>query len=247
MLIKVTILTDRAALPEADDGVLKIEEEESFDVNPFYTGETDLGKTIEQFAINDRWQPAQDDNDPRLHVHPTSAMLPEFMDYARKRRSNYKKAVSEGRWMRAQKRCLKTLVLRFFDVSNAAQSTQALLRAASARTSAATSSIQAADAAAPLNSNRLDRAPTRGDLTIVVRNQQTLMTAINRIRKAVIQLNQKGRTTRSRNKSNMSDEEGDERYQIELLSDDDDTTSSPSASRSEDEALFDDDDEIGEN
>ncbi|KAG9063086.1 hypothetical protein KI688_004686 [Linnemannia hyalina] len=105
MLIKVTILTDRAALPEADDGVLKIEDEESFHANPFYTCETtDLGKTIEQFAINEQWQPVQDDNDPRFRVFdeppgtPRPPWLPEFMVYARKRRSNYKKAVSEGRW-----------------------------------------------------------------------------------------------------------------------------------------------------
>jgi hypothetical protein len=108
MLIKLAIITDRAALPVADDGVLKIEDEESFDVNPFYTAETDLGKTIEQFAISDKWEPAQDDNDPRfrLFAEPPGTTrrpwLPEFMDYARKRRSYYKKSISEGRWLRAQ-------------------------------------------------------------------------------------------------------------------------------------------------
>jgi hypothetical protein len=64
----------------------------------------------------------------------------------------------------------------------------------------------------------MDRVPTKGDLKTIVRNQQTLMKALNRVRKAVIQLNQKGKATRNRNKSTMSDEEGDERYQkIELL------------------------------
>lgn len=83
MLIKVTILTDRAALPEADDGVLKIEDEESFNANPFYTNpfytcETDLGKTIGQFAINEQWQPAQDDNDPwfRTFAEPPGTLRP---------------------------------------------------------------------------------------------------------------------------------------------------------------------------
>ncbi|KAG0258546.1 hypothetical protein BGZ95_004929 [Linnemannia exigua] len=292
MLAKVAILTDRAAVPEGDDGVLKIEGEESFNVNPFYTFETDVGKIIERFAISDRWQPAQDDNDPRFYAFseppgtPRPIWLQDFLAYARKRRYEYKKAVGEGKWMMAQMRCLRTLVLRFFNNSDAEQSPQALLRAsvvlgcfflcyqgslgamtnmvhhlsascppiASARTSRTISELSSEDAAALLHSNRLDRTATKGDLKIVVRNQQTLMAALNSIRKAV-QYKQNEEMTKSRNKSNWSDEEGDERYQIELLSDDEegstgnlinDMPRSPSAGRIKNEAYSDDDSEIGE-
>ncbi|KAG0295064.1 hypothetical protein BGZ96_012637 [Linnemannia gamsii] len=126
---------DLEALPELDDDVLRIADEESLDANPFFASETDIGTTIARFAANERWQPAEDDNDTRFRVFsespgtPRPLWLPGFLDYARKRRSYYKKTVSAGKWSKAQRLCLKTLVLRFFEESNAAQSTQALLRA----------------------------------------------------------------------------------------------------------------------
>lgn len=224
MLIQTTILTNREALPELDDNVLRIAEEESLDANPFFAPGTDVGKTIEKFADNERWQPAEDDNDPRFRVFaqapdtPRPLWLPRFMDYARQRRLCYRKSVSAGRWSRAQRLCLRSLVLRFFNVSNAIQSTQALLRASvvfgcfllchQRSQGVMTNMVHHLSSSCPphppsrIAASSINQAvelavPVNSDsldraiikdLAVVIRNQKTLLEALTKINQTAIQL-----------------------------------------------------------
>jgi hypothetical protein len=102
MLLKISILTYITQLPQADNEVLRIEEEGSFETNPVFTEDKSLRDTIERFATSEQWQQAQDNDDPRFRLFaespgtPRPAWLQDFMDYARKRCSHYKKTVSEG-------------------------------------------------------------------------------------------------------------------------------------------------------
>jgi hypothetical protein len=62
LLLSISILTYITQLSQADNEVLRIEEEGSFETNLAFTEDKSLRDTIERFATSEQWQQAQDND-----------------------------------------------------------------------------------------------------------------------------------------------------------------------------------------
>lgn len=126
-----------AAVSEHDEGGVIIQGEENHLINPFISGDIPWKTVLKNFGTGDqdRWELPRDDLDRRYSCFklepPNMARprwLPGFMNYAAKKRYEFKHPQIRSDWKHSQS-LLKLLVIRFFELSKSPPTSRSLFRA----------------------------------------------------------------------------------------------------------------------